>query len=101
MAGKLANLRVFPDTQGRFHYSLLDTRGAVLLVPQFTLYADTSKGRRPDFTGTMHPDTATELFDAFADALRSTGIAKLETGRFGADMKVELVNDGPVTMLVC
>ena len=100
MANKVANLRVFPDEQGRFQYSLLDIGGAALLVPQFTLYADTKKGRRPDFTQSMKPEYATELFEEFVSAVRSCGVHKVECGRFGADMQVELVNDGPVTILI-
>ena len=100
MANKLANLRVFPDEQGRFQYSLLDIEGAALLVPQFTLYADTKKGRRPDFTRSMKPETAAGLFEKFVSVVRSSGVRKVESGRFGADMQVELVNDGPVTILV-
>ena len=100
MATKVANLRVFPDERGRFDRSLLDIGGAALLVPQFTLYADTSKGRRPDFTGAMAPDAASRLFDRFVAAMAETGVDKVETGRFGAHMQVELVNDGPVTILI-
>ena len=100
MANKVANLRVFPDEQGRFQYSLLDIGGAALLVPQFTLYADTTRGRRPDFTGSMRPEVAAGLFEEFVVAVRSTGVDEVECGRFGADMQVELVNDGPVTILI-
>ena len=100
MANKIANLRVFPDERGRFQYSLLDTGGAALLVPQFTLYADTRKGRRPDFTGSMKPEIAEGLFEKFATAVHSSGVNEVERGRFGADMQVELINDGPVTILV-
>ena len=100
MANKVANLRVFPDERGRFQYSLLDIGGAALLVPQFTLYADTRKGRRPDFTGSMKPEVAEGLFEEFAAAVRSSGVKEVECGRFGADMQVELVNDGPVTILI-
>ena len=100
MANKVANLRVFPDEQGRFQYSLSDIGGAALLVPQFTLYADTKKGRRPDFSRSMKPEAATGLFEEFVSAVRSSGVHKVECGRFGADMRVELVNDGPVTILV-
>ena len=100
IAAKVANLRVFPDQRGRFDRSLLDIGGAALLVPQFTLYADTRKGRRPDFTDAMPPDTASKMFDRFVLAMAETGVGKIETGRFGADMQVELVNDGPVTILI-
>ena len=100
MANKVANLRVFPDEHGRFQYSLLEIGGAVLLVPQFTLYADTRKGRRPDFARSMKPDFATGLFEEFVSAMNSAGVQRIECGRFGADMQVELVNDGPVTILI-
>ena len=100
MASKVANLRVFPDDQGRFQYSLLETGGAALLVPQFTLYADTRKGRRPDFTRSMKPEVAAGLFEKFVAAVDSSGVQKVECGRFGVDMQVELVNDGPVTILI-
>lgn len=100
MARKIANMRVFPDRQGRFSHSLLDTGGGVLIVPQFTLYADTGKGRRPEFTAAMQPDTAARLFDGFVAAVRAVEVKAVQTGRFGADMQVSLVNDGPVTILV-
>jgi D-tyrosyl-tRNA(Tyr) deacylase len=98
MAEKIANMRVFPDDQGRFHFSLKDILGEVLLVPQFTLFADTSKGRRPDFFAAMKPPRAAELFNEFCDCFRSPGISNVATGLFGADMKVALLNDGPVTI---
>jgi len=100
LAEKIAGLRVFADDRGRLQHSLRDTGGAVLLVPQFTLYADTSRGRRPDFTGALAPAAATILFDDFVAALRATGIVDVQQGRFGADMRVELCNDGPVTLLL-
>ena len=100
LARKLANLRVFADEQGRFDRSLLDTGGGALVVPQFTLYASTQKGRRPDFSAAMASAAGAELFDQFVKAMRNTGVQHVETGRFGADMQVELVNDGPVTLLV-
>ena len=100
MATKVVNLRVFPDENGRFNYSLQEVHGAVLLIPQFTLYADTRKGRRPDFSKSMQPDTATKLFDEFVHIMNSTGLQRVECGRFGADMQVELVNNGPVTIII-
>ncbi len=99
MAEKTANLRIFGDNEGRFNLSLLDTAGAVLLVSQFTLYADTRRGRRPSFTAAALPEVAEPLVDAFAEALRGRGI-KVATGRFGASMQVGLVNEGPVTILL-
>ena len=98
LAVKLAKLRLFPDDAGRFDRSLLDVGGAALVVSQFTLFADTRKGRRPSFVGAARPEIAAPLCDAFAAALREAGVAEVATGRFGADMQVSLVNDGPVTV---
>lgn len=100
VAAKVANLRLFPDDAGRFDRSLLDVGGGALVVSQFTLFADTRKGRRPSFVGAARPETAAPLCDAFASALHEAGVSRVETGRFGADMKVSLVNDGPVTVWV-
>ena len=97
MARKSAELRIFRDDDGRTNRSLLDTGGAALVVSQFTLYADTRRGRRPGFTGGAPPDEAERLYDRFADTLRGLGVA-VATGRFGAEMAVELVNDGPFTI---
>ena len=99
MQDKILGLRVFPDEQGRFNLSLEDIRGKVLLVPQFTLYADCRKGRRPGFSGSAPFDEARALFDRFVDDLsgRWPGV---ETGRFGAEMEVELNNFGPVTIIL-
>jgi D-tyrosyl-tRNA(Tyr) deacylase len=94
---KTAELRIFRDGEGRTNLSLLDVGGAALVVSQFTLYADTRRGRRPGFTGSAAPDLAERLYTRFADALRGLGIM-VETGRFGAEMAVELVNDGPFTI---
>jgi len=100
MAKKVANLRIFSDENDRFQYSLLDTKGAVLLVPQFTLFADTSKGRRPEFFSAMPPSEAEPLSEEFLTKLREQGIEKVEAGQFGANMQVSLVNDGPVTLML-
>ena len=97
MARRSAELRIFRDDDGRTNRSLLDTGGAALVVSQFTLYADTRRGRRPGFTGGAPPDEAERLYDRFAGALRGLGVA-VATGRFGAEMAVELVNDGPFTI---
>ncbi len=97
MARKSAELRIFRDDDGRANRSLLDTGGAALVVSQFTLYADTRRGRRPGFTGGALPDEAERLYERFADALRGFGVT-VATGRFGAEMAVELVNDGPFTI---
>jgi D-tyrosyl-tRNA(Tyr) deacylase len=100
MADKVTGLRVFPDPGGRLQHSVLDIQGGVLAVPQFTLYGSTQRGRRPDFAAALEPAAASGLFARFVDALAATGLDKLESGRFGAQMSVQLVNDGPVTLLL-
>lgn len=100
MAEKLIHLRVFPDENGRFHHSVLEIGGEILAVPQFTLYGETNKGRRPDFFNALHPDQATELFDQFAALLSDLTGKEIATGQFGAHMQVALENDGPVTLLL-
>jgi D-tyrosyl-tRNA(Tyr) deacylase len=97
LARKTAELRIFRDDEGRANRSLLDFGGAALVVSQFTLYADTHRGRRPGFIGGAAPELAERLYLRFAEALRGVGVA-VETGRFGAEMAVELVNDGPFTI---
>ncbi|HTO24767.1 MAG TPA: D-aminoacyl-tRNA deacylase [Gaiellaceae bacterium] len=99
LAGKIARLRVFPDDEGRFDRSLLDTGGSALVVSQFTLIADTAKGNRPSFSGAAPPEEAEPLVERVADELRALGVP-VETGVFGARMVVELANDGPVTIVV-
>ena len=99
VADKVSGLRIFPDGSGKMNLSLLDTHRALLLVSQFTLYADTRKGRRPSWIDAARPEVASPLVDAVVAALRDLG-ARVETGRFGADMAVELVNDGPVTIML-
>ena len=96
LAERILGYRVFPDAHGRMNRSLADVGGGLLLVPQFTLAADTRKGTRASFTRAAGPDKATAYFDALAARCRDT-LAEVETGRFGADMQVSLVNDGPVT----
>ncbi len=98
-AGKVARLRIFANDERRFDRSLLDTRGAALVVSQFTLLADTGKGNRPSFTAAAAPADAEPLVERFCTALRELGVP-VETGRFGAAMQVELVNDGPVTIVL-
>jgi D-tyrosyl-tRNA(Tyr) deacylase len=97
LAEKISNLRVFPDEAGKFDRSLLDLKGEALVVSQFTLYGDCRKGRRPDFTSAAAPDKAEPLYRAFVSALESRGVPT-RTGEFGAQMEVELVNEGPVTL---
>src|SRR3990172_1505272 len=99
LAQKCAELRIFPGDDGRFDRSLLDTGGEALVVSQFTLLADVRKGRRPSFTPAAPPEIAAPLCDAFAEALRALNVP-VSTGRFGAMMQVELVNDGPVTIIL-
>ncbi len=98
MAEKIANMRLFPNEAGRFDKSILDIGGAALVVPQFTLFADTSKGRRPEFFGALKPELARPLVDEFVVTLKEVGVGKVECGEFGAHMMVSLVNDGPVTI---
>jgi D-tyrosyl-tRNA(Tyr) deacylase len=98
LARRVAELRIFRDEAGRTNRSLTDVGGAALVVSQFTLYADTSRGRRPGFTDAAAPDVAERLYLDFVEALRDVGVADVQIGRFGAEMKVELVNDGPFTI---
>jgi D-tyrosyl-tRNA(Tyr) deacylase len=99
LANKLVNLRVFEDAQGKMNQSLLDQEGSVLIVSQFTLYADCREGRRPDFIQSASPAIAIPLYEQFIAEVRKSGLIA-ETGIFGAKMKVSLVNDGPVTMMI-
>ena len=99
LAAKVARLRIFGDAEGRFDRSLLDTRGAALVVSQFTLIADTAKGNRPSFTAAARPEEAEPLYEGFCKALRGLGV-EVETGVFGAKMAIELINDGPVTIVL-
>ena len=98
LAQKAAQLRVFCDEADKMNLSLLDVGGSVLLVSNFTLYADCRHGRRPAFTGAARPEQAEPLYERFAMQLREAGVREVQTGRFGADMQVSLVNDGPVTV---
>jgi D-aminoacyl-tRNA deacylase len=102
LAGKIARLRIFADDDGKFDRSLLDTGGAALVVSQFTLIADSKrqKGTRPSFTHAAPRDVAQPLYERFCAALRAQGVGQVETGVFGARMALELVNDGPVTIIL-
>ena len=99
LADKVGNLRVFDDAEGIMNRSLLDTHGEALVVSQFTLYGDTSRGRRPSWVAAAGPEVAEPLCEAFAARLAEAGL-RVETGRFRADMQVSLVNDGPVTLML-
>ena len=99
LAEKIANLRIFEDEQGKTNLSLLDVKGEAIIVSQFTLYADTRKGRRPSFTDAALPELAEPLVDRFVELLRSHGVPT-QTGQFGEHMSVEIHNDGPVTIWV-
>lgn len=100
LSRRTAKLRIFQDDAGRTNRSLLDVGGEALVVSQFTLYADTTRGRRPGFTDAAAPAHADALYRRFSEGLRSAGVRHVETGRFGAKMAVELVNDGPFTILL-
>jgi len=97
LAEKIANLRIFEDDQGRTNLSILDVKGEAIVVSQFTLYADSRKGRRPSFTDAALPDVAEPLVNRFAELLREHGVPT-QTGQFGAHMLVKIHNDGPVTI---
>lgn len=100
LAQKTANLRVFADEKGKMNRSLLECGGGVLVISQFTLYADTRRGRRPGFTDSAPPDWAGPLVSVYSSALRASGVARVEHGLFGAMMQVEIHNDGPTTIIL-
>jgi D-tyrosyl-tRNA(Tyr) deacylase len=100
LAEKVAGLRIMADAEGKMNRSVRDVGGEVLAVSQFTLLADTRKGKRPSFVGAAPPEEATRLFDNFCERLRAAGFDQVKTGRFGAMMDVSLVNDGPVTIIL-
>lgn len=100
LAARVAALRIFPDERGRMNRSLLETRGEALVVSQFTLFGDARRGHRPSFLGAGPPERAARICSEFAVALRELGVGGVGEGRFGAQMSVEAVNDGPVTMVL-
>jgi D-aminoacyl-tRNA deacylase len=99
LAEKVAHLRAFEDAEGKMNLSVLDVNGGALVVSQFTLYGECTKGRRPSFTAAAPPAVAEPLYEAFVVALKARGVP-VNTGRFGADMQIELLNDGPVTFVI-
>ena len=99
LSEKIVGLRIFDDTDGHMNLGIRDIGGAILVISQFTLYGDCRKGRRPSFQTAASPTIAEPLYEQFVSAIRNQGIP-VETGRFGADMQVELINDGPVTLIL-
>lgn len=100
LAAKIAKLRVFEDENGKMNKSVTDIGGEILVISQFTLCADIKKGNRPSFTDSASPDEANRLYEYFCSRLLENGVSKVETGVFAADMKVEIINDGPVTIIM-
>lgn len=100
LAAKIAKLRVFEDENGKMNKSILDIGGEILVISQFTLCADIKKGNRPSFTDSAPPEEANRLYELFCSKLIENGVPKVETGVFAADMKVEIINDGPVTIVM-
>ena len=99
LAQKILNLRIFEDEEGKFNKSILEVGGDILVVSQFTLYADCDKGRRPSFTSAARPEQAQVIIDVLVEKLRESGL-RVESGMFGAHMVVEIINDGPVTIIL-
>ena len=99
LAEKMVNLRIFEDSEGKINLSLKDIDGEILLVSQFSLYA-TTKGRRPGFTEAAKPEEAERIYDYFVEKVKGMGLKKVSTGKFGAEMEVEIINDGPLTFII-
>ena len=100
LADKLTGLRIFEDDEGKINLSVKDVDGEILLVSQFSLYASCAKGRRPSFTDAAKPDEAEKLYDYFVERVKLSGIKNVQCGEFGADMIVEIINDGPLTFII-
>ena len=100
LADKIAGLRIFSDSEGKINLSLQDIDGEVLLVSQFSLYASCAKGRRPGFSDAAKPEHAENIYNYFVQKVRSLGLKNVQTGEFGADMEVEIINDGPLTFII-
>ena len=100
MCNKISQLRIFEDEDGKMNRSVLDVEGDILVISQFTLYGNCRKGRRPSFASAGHPSMAEPLVDRVCEVLQEKGVFRVEKGRFGADMKVSLINDGPVTLII-
>ena len=100
LAEKIAGLRIFSDSEGKINLSLQDIDGEVLLVSQFSLYASCAKGRRPGFSDAAKPEHAENIYNYFVQKVRSLGLKNVQTGEFGADMEVEIINDGPLTFII-
>ena len=100
LANKIIKLRIFNDDNGKMNKNIMQIKGEVLVVSQFTLYGDTNKGNRPSFINTAKPELAISLYNHFIDELQKLISSKVRTGKFGADMKIELINDGPVTIIL-
>lgn len=100
LANKIIKLRIFNDDNGKMNKNIMEIKGEVLVVSQFTLYANTNKGNRPSFVNAAKPELAISLYNHFIDELQKLISSKVKTGKFGADMKIELINDGPVTIIL-